>query len=84
MILRNIRARVEISDFHTVDYEALSMLNISATQELYKKIQLIENENVLLKKENAAKADVSTVDALKTEIIELKKLIVQTAAQVQK
>ncbi len=28
----------EVSDFHTVDYEALSMLNISATQELVKMI----------------------------------------------
>jgi len=29
----------EVEDFHTVDYEALSMLNISATQELIKQIK---------------------------------------------
>jgi hypothetical protein len=29
----------EVSDFHTVDYEALSMLNVSATQELVKQLQ---------------------------------------------
>ena len=28
----------EVDDFHSVDYEALSMLNVSATQELYKLI----------------------------------------------
>ena len=34
----------EVDDFRTVDYEAVSMLNLSATQELYKKIQLLENQ----------------------------------------
>jgi hypothetical protein len=28
----------EVHDFHTVDYEAISMLNVSATQELYKRL----------------------------------------------
>lgn len=32
----------EVSDFHTVDYEALSMLNVSATQELLKRIETLE------------------------------------------
>ena len=29
----------EVDDFRTVDYEAISMLNVSATQELFKMIQ---------------------------------------------
>jgi hypothetical protein len=37
----------EVNDFHAVDYESLSMLNVSATQELYKLIlsqqQIVES-----------------------------------------
>ena len=28
----------EVNDFHTVDYDAISMLNVSATQELAKQL----------------------------------------------
>ncbi|WP_347216457.1 tail fiber domain-containing protein [Chryseobacterium sp.] len=42
----------EVSDLRTVDYDALSMLNISATQELAKKMEALENENKALKKSN--------------------------------
>ena len=50
----------EISDFMSVDYEAISMLNVSATQELarlvkeqQKRIQRLEDQNGQLKAENA-------------------------------
>lgn len=39
-----------VDDFHTVDYEALNTLNISATQELYKIIQAQKEEIESLKK----------------------------------
>ncbi len=42
----------EVSDMRTVDYDALSMLNISATQELARRIEILENENEALKKSN--------------------------------
>ncbi|AZB11446.1 hypothetical protein EG344_22720 [Chryseobacterium sp. G0162] len=42
----------EVSDVRTVDYDALSMLNISATQELAKKIETLENENEALRNSN--------------------------------
>ena len=35
----------EVEDFRVVDYEAISMLNVSATQELYKRLELLEKEN---------------------------------------
>jgi hypothetical protein len=35
----------EVNDFHAVDYEALSTLNISATQALLKKIEHLEAKN---------------------------------------
>jgi len=39
----------EVKDFHTVDYEALSMLNVSATQEQQRRIEALEAENAALK-----------------------------------
>ena len=35
----------EVDDFHTVDYEAISMLNVSATQELAKQVEMLKAEN---------------------------------------
>jgi len=40
----------EVDDYKTVDYDALAMLNISATQELYKIIKELKKEIELLKK----------------------------------
>ena len=34
----------EVNDFHTVDYEAISMLNVSATQQLAKENEMIRDE----------------------------------------
>jgi hypothetical protein len=43
----------EVNDLLTVDYDALSMLNVSATQELSKQIELLKAENAKLKTENS-------------------------------
>ena len=54
----------EVNDFHTVDYEALSTLNISATQELVKKINDLEAENAVLKTDvKGMKADIEQIKA---------------------
>ena len=45
---------IEVNDFRTVDYEAIAMLNVSATQELLKRIESLESENVQLKALNEA------------------------------
>ncbi|MDG2153213.1 MAG: hypothetical protein P8K10_04695 [Crocinitomicaceae bacterium] len=42
----------EVDDFRTVDYDAISMLNVSATQELLKRISALEDENKTLKENN--------------------------------
>jgi hypothetical protein len=39
----------EVDDFHVVDYEAISMLHVSATQELYKIIQGLKQDVEVLK-----------------------------------
>ena len=43
----------EVDDFRTVDYEAISMLNVSATQELLKRIETLEDQNNVLKAQNS-------------------------------
>jgi len=40
----------QVNDFRTVDYDAISMLNVSATQELSKEIKALKAENAELKK----------------------------------
>ena len=50
----------QVGDLRTVDYEAISMLNVSATQELARKIAALEAENAKLKANNA---ELSTVAA---------------------
>lgn len=60
----------EVSDFHTVDYEAISMLNVSATQELSKQlkaaqaeIEALKNANSLLQTESNTK-----INTMQTQI----------------
>jgi hypothetical protein len=45
----------EVSDFRTVDYDAIAMLNVSATQELARKLETVQAENAALRRELAAK-----------------------------
>ena len=56
----------EVSDFRTVDYEAISMLNVSATQELYRMILDLNKQNGELKSEvNGLKAMAEEIEKLK-------------------
>ena len=52
----------QVHDFHTVDYQAISMLNVSATQQLAK-----ENEDL--------KARVAKLESLEEEVIQLRSQI---------
>jgi cell shape-determining protein MreC len=40
----------EVDDFRTVDYEAIAMVNVSATQEIYRELTELKAENTELKK----------------------------------
>lgn len=42
----------EVNDFHAVDYDYLFMTNISATQELARRVESLEKENAAFKSEN--------------------------------
>ncbi len=66
----------EVSDFRTVDYEALSTLNISATQELYKEIQLLKASISTLEQDNVElKAELKKVENLEADLDEIKTLL---------
>ena len=60
----------EIADFRVVDYEGLTTLNISATQQLYKMILSQNEEIIALKKENLdLKTNIhNEVQSLKAEV----------------
>lgn len=45
----------EVSDFRSVDYDAIAMLNVSATQELARQLKTVQDENAALRRELAAK-----------------------------
>jgi len=74
-----------VDDFRAVDYEALTTLNISATQELLKRITQLESENNSLKNEvqeiKTGKADAGDVQQLKLQLEELKLLMQQNGLQ---
>lgn len=42
----------KVDDFHTVDYDRIFTLNVSATQELARKVELLEKENAALRQRN--------------------------------
>jgi len=47
----------EVDDFRTVDYDAIAMLNVSATQQLARELKLVQDENAALRRELAAKTE---------------------------
>ncbi|NQX96299.1 MAG: tail fiber domain-containing protein [Flavobacteriales bacterium] len=69
----------EVHDFHTVDYEAISMLNVSATQELLKIIkQLAKEKQGLTKDFNAFKT------ATASKFSKIEKMLLQSQGIVNK
>lgn len=67
----------QVNDFHTVDYEALSTLNISATQELLKQIEALKERLNVTEEENAKlKAEVQTLNEVKSDVEMLKKMMI--------
>jgi uncharacterized protein YhaN len=69
----------EVSDFRSVDYDAIAMLNVSATQQIKREkdaeIQTLRDENAALRRELAAKdASLEAKDAsLETRLIALER-----------
>lgn len=63
----------QVDDFRTVDYDALGMLNISATQELSRIVDQLKSENEVLK--DQAQTSTRNLNSLKAEVETLKQLI---------
>jgi len=74
----------EVDDFHTVDYEALSMLNVSATQEQQRRIEALEEENATKQAEIASlRAKVEQLQGLEVRLQALEALLPPAATQAE-
>lgn len=56
----------EVNDFRSVDYEAIAMLNVSASQELARRVEALTAENTALKNR------VASLEAMAAEVAALK------------
>ena len=65
-----------VENFHTVDYEAISMLNVSATQELYKQLLNLISENNELKMVNTRQQN--KIAGLNNRVEQINQLLGQT------
>ena len=68
----------EVNDFRTVDYDAISMLNVSATQELARRLVKVEQRETHL---SALEEKAARVEKLEREMAELKLLVARLAGQ---
>src|SRR3984893_5452646 len=69
-------------DLKGVDYDAIAMLNVSATQELAKKVDALESENSRLKAEAARLTALEAQNAkLAAEMEALKKAVAQSESR---
>jgi hypothetical protein len=66
-----------VDDFRTVDYDAIAMLNVSATQEIARRLETETTEVDTLKQQLAGNS--SEVASLKQELADMKKLVAQLA-----
>ena len=78
----------EVKDLRTVDYDAISMLNVSATQELALKLETVQAENAALRRELAeqgkrAAAQADADAAQNARLIALEKLLTEKASGLQ-
>ncbi|PHN02565.1 tail fiber domain-containing protein [Flavilitoribacter nigricans] len=66
----------QVDDFHIVDYDAISMLNVSATQELARRLAASEQSATQLRAEvEALKAKLSEMEALKKQMARLEAML---------
>ena len=66
----------QCTDLKAVDYDAISMLNVSATQELAKKVETLEQQNSGLQSEAKRLSAIESENAeLKAEMVQLKMVV---------
>jgi len=69
----------EVDDFHAVDYEAIAMLNVSATQELHRRLQTQQEEIASQRREIVSLRNGR--DSLRAEMDELRRTVATLAAK---
>ncbi len=70
-----------VNDFHVVDYDALTTLNVSATQALLKRVETLEKELEYSHKQNAMlQAQAAEVSSLKAQMAEIKEMLEMTSS----
>ena len=67
----------EVNDFRTVDYDALSMLNISATQELSRQVEALRKSEARI---TELEQKTSQMGAMERKLADLEKLLAQVVA----
>jgi len=66
----------EVDDFRTVDYEAIAMLNVSATQEIYRELTQLKGENAELRQKVSRLDELAQKNAaMESRLVALEKLI---------
>jgi uncharacterized protein YigA (DUF484 family) len=73
----------ETPDFHTVDYDRIHTLNVSATQELARRVAQLEAENAALRQKNGQmegqiqglRSQVDKMESLNTRLSKLESLL---------
>ncbi len=66
----------EVNDFHTVDYEAIAMLNVSATQAQQKLIEDLQAKVISLETQNIAlQSETKKISSLQKEMAEIKAML---------
>lgn len=75
----------EVTDFRTVDYEAIAMLNVSATQQLAKEIDALKAENKKLAQQaaefNTLKATVALMQSELEQVVSKKPIASKAVAK---
>jgi hypothetical protein len=67
----------EVNDFRSVDYDAIAMLNVSATQELARRLEKLEQREAKL---SQLEQQAARVASLEHDVAELKRMVAQLAA----
>ncbi len=66
----------QVKDFRYVEYDAIAMLNVSATQELAKQVEALRKSEARIAE---LELKVSKLDVLERELVEVKKLLTRLA-----
>ncbi|MEM6318770.1 MAG: tail fiber domain-containing protein [Bacteroidota bacterium] len=75
----------QVHDFHTVDYQAIAMLNVSATQQLAKENEALKERMTTLEQENSQlQAQVNKINQLEQQNVAMKAMMERIQVQLNR